>query len=356
MRDLEEMPPDLSYDRALVPVSSDTLDTLQETDRDRLADEASGYAARSRSENTRRAYRSDWSHFLQFCALHNFKPLPATPETVALYITSLARDHKASTIRRRLSSISTAHNAAGAASPTREAAVRTVWDGIKRTLGTAPVQKAAAVAADIRLMVKALPSSIKSEGGKASLLLVARDRALLLIGFAGGFRRSELTSLSIGDLRFSSRGLTITIRRSKTDQEGLGRQLAIAPQPDPDVCPVRALKAWLKALGEGRQSEEESEGRPVFSAINRHGHISSTGLSPYAVALIVKRAAAAAGLDETKYAGHSLRSGFATSASEAGASDRSIMRTTGHRSREMVDRYIRSGQLFNDNASSLIRI
>jgi len=314
---------------------------------DDLANEAAGYAARSKSAATIRAYQSDWNDFLAFCGEQGRQSLPASPQTVALYITAQARRMKASSIRRRLSSISQAHSLAGHPSPTREVPVRLVWDGIKRTLGTAPEQKAPAIAADIRSMLRCLPSSIKSTNPTARDRLLARDRALLLVGFAGGFRRSELTALTTADCAFNPRGLVVIIRRSKTDQEGAGRSLGIAPQPDPTVCPVRALKAWLKLL-------DGSEG-PIFRGISKHGHIADA-LSPYAVALVVKRAAAAAGLEADKYSGHSLRSGFATAAHEAGASDRAIMKQTGHRSREMIDRYVRSASMFEDNASALIRI
>lgn len=330
---------------SLIPLESQKIIGAE---RDSLADEAAGYASRARADNTRRAYHSDWSDFLSFCREQGCTPLPASPQTVVLYITARARTMKASSIRRRLSSIAQAHALAGHPSPTREAPVRLVWDGIKRTLGTAPDQKAPAIASDIRLMLNSLPLSIKATNPAARDRLLSRDRALLLVGFAGGFRRSELTALTIGDCVFNSRGLIITIRRSKTDQEGAGRNLGIAPQPDPAVCPVRALKAWLKLL--------DCEDGPIFRSIDKHGHIAGEALSPHVVALVVKRAAGAAGLEVDKYAGHSLRSGFATEAASSGASDRAIMKQTGHRSREMIDRYVRSGKLFDDNASSLIRI
>ncbi len=193
--------------------------TLEEVRPSGLAalEEAAGrardYVGQARAQNTLRGYRSDWTHFEAWCRDHELPSLPAAPESVALYLAALAETHKASTLQRRLSSISQAHKAAGLESPTGHAGVRAVWAGIRRAKGVAQEGKAPAVTEEVRAMVSALPDS----------LLGTRDRALLLLGFAGAFRRSELVSLDVGDVQETREGLVATLKRSKTDQEGEGR-------------------------------------------------------------------------------------------------------------------------------------
>jgi integrase len=205
--------------------------------------------------------------------------------------------------------------------------------GIRRTKGTAPAQKAAALTDDIRAMVDA------SDDG----LIGARDRALVLLGFAGAFRRSELVALDAADCAFGKDGLTVTIRRSKTDQAGAGRKIGIPYGANPETCPVRNLQSL--------KDENGITTGPLFRSINRHGRMQAGRLSGIDVARIVKKLADRAGLDAAKYAGHSLRAGHATSAAIAGASERSIMKQTGHRSVQMVRRYIRDGSLFRENSA-----
>ena len=255
------------------------------------------------------------------------------PETVALYLTALSRTHKVSTLTRRLSAISQAHQTAGLASPTEESSVRLVMAGIRRSLGTAATAKRPVLVADLQTMVKAIPDN----------RIGLRDRAILLIGFSGAFRRSELVALDCKDLSETIDGLTIVIRRSKTDQESEGRKVAIPRGREEATCPLRALAAWREAAG--------IESGPVFLRINRHGQILPQRLSAEAVAIVVKRWAAALGFDEKEFAGHSLRAGLATSAAIAGKSERSIMNQTGHRSTATLRRYIRDGNLFRDNAA-----
>ena len=173
-------------------------------------------------------------------------------------------------------------------------------------------------------------------------LIGLRDRALILLGFAGAFRRAEIVSLDVGDLGFNRDGLTVTLRRSKTDQQGQGRKIGIPYGSNPETCPVRTLQAWLEEGG-------VTEG-PLFRSLNRHGALQGR-LSPVGVARVVKKLAERAGLDPAKYAGHSLRAGHATSAAASGASERSIMNQTGHRSVQMVRRYIREGSLFRENSA-----
>lgn len=303
----------------------------------RITNRAREYVREAKALNTRRAYVSDWRDFTSWCAAHQLQSLPASPQTTSLYLTHLAdAGRKASTIGRRVSSISQAHQAAGFESPTHTPIVRTLLAGVRRSIGTAQVGKAPAVTEDIRAMLAGLPDK----------LLGTRDRALLLVGFAGAFRRSELVGLDIADLNFGHDGLTVTLRHSKTDQEGEGRKVGLPYGSTPATCPVRSLLAWIEASG--------IKDGPLFRAVSRHGRLQPARLSDKAVALVVKRQAASAGLDPASYAGHSLRAGLATAAANAGVSERSIMAQTGHRSLKMVRKYIRDGSLFRENAAAKV--
>jgi site-specific recombinase XerD len=301
-----------------------------------VADRAAEFIQQSKAANTVRAYRADWTHFVTWCQARSQSPLPATPETVALYITDLARTRKPGTLTRRLSAISQAHQIAGVESPTKAAKVRLVLAGIRRTKGTAATAKTPVLVNDLRRMAALLPKG----------LLGVRDRALLLVGFCGAFRRSELVALDRGDVEFTREGLVVNIRRSKTDQEGERRKIGIPYGSNSDTCPIRSLQDWIERSG-------ITEGS-LFRPINRHGKMAAARLSAAAVAEIVKRYAGAVGLDASGFAGHSLRSGLATSAAMAGASERSIMNQTGHRSVNTVRRYIRDGSLFRENAAAVL--
>jgi len=252
---------------------------------------------------------------------------------VATYIAECAARLRVGSIQRRLNAIAEAHKATGLESPIHNPMVRNTMKGIRRTLGTAPVQKAPTLTDDIRAMVDATDSG----------LIGTRDRALILLGFAGAFRRSELVALDLEDCTFGKDGLTITLRRSKTDQEGAGRKVGIPYGSNPETCPVRNLQTWIEAAG-------ITSGQ-LFRSINRHGKIQPGRLAGTDVARVVKKLAERAGLDPANYAGHSLRAGHATSAAIAGASERSIMNQTGHRSVQMVRRYIRDGSLFRENSA-----
>jgi integrase len=314
----------------LVP-DVEPLVSLQET----IA-QAKGYAEQAKAASTRRAYQSDWRDFSAWCELRSLLTLPAAPATLALYLSDLAERCKVSTLERRLATISQAHKAAHLETPTKAAEVRAVLQGIRRAKGTAQRQKAPAVTQIIRAMVGQL-----SDGP-----LGVRDRALLLLGFAGAFRRSELVALDVADVNFTADGLIVRLPRSKTDQEGQGATKGIPYGSNLATCPVRALRAWLDAGG--------STDGPIFRPITRHGHVQPARLSAYAVALVVKRAAAAAGLDPTAFSGHSLRAGLATAAAAAGVSERAIMNQTGHRSVTVARRYIREGSLFRENAAASV--
>src|ERR1017187_430931 len=301
-----------------------------------IAERATEFAHQSKAANTIRAYRADWAHFESWCKAHGQPSLTASPETVALYVTDLAATHKTSTLTRRISAISQAHQIAGLETPTGSAKVRLVMAGIRRTKGTAQKGKTPILVDDLRRMLAGLPGN----------LLGVRDRVLLLIGFCGTFRRSELVALDAADVAVTREGLVVTIRRSKTDQEGEGRKIGIPYASHLETCPVRSLQDWLEKSG-------ITEG-PLFRPIDRFGRMASIRLSAAAVADIVKRYVAAVGLDAAEFAGHSLRSGLATSAAAAGASERSIMRQTGHRSEKMVRRYIKDGSLFRENAATVL--
>jgi len=295
-------------------------------------EQAKEFIRASKARSTIRGYQSDWKEFCAWCERHRVCPLPASPEIIASYIAECAGRLKVGSIQRRLNAIAEAHKAVGLDSPTASGMVRNTFKGIKRTLGTAAVQKAPAMTDDIRAMVDATDAG----------LIGLRDRALILLGFAGAFRRSEVVGLDLEDCVFSKDGLTVMLRRSKTDQDGQGWKIGIPYGSNPETCPVRVLQSWLEQAARSRG--------PVFRSINRHGQVQARRLSPADVARIVKKLAERAGLDATNYAGHSLRAGHVTSAAISGASERSIMNQTGHRSVQMVRRYIRDGNLFRENS------
>jgi integrase len=301
-----------------------------------LTAKAKDYIGAAKADATKRVYRVAWRDFEEWCGTCGRAALPATPETIVAYVTERAERWKVATLAKVLVAISVAHQAAGQASPTAHLLVRTVMAGIRRTKGVAPAQKAPAVTADLRAMI----------GTLADDLLSARDRALLLLGFAGAFRRSELVGLDAGDVTFTEEGLVVTLRRSKTDQEGVGRKIGVPYGANPATCPIRALRAWLTAAG-------ITEG-PLFRGLNRHGQILPGRLSDKAVARVVKARAEQAGLDPARYSGHSLRAGLATSAAAAGVPERVIANQTGHRSMAVLRRYIREGSLFRENAAAQV--
>ncbi len=325
---------------------------------------AQGYLLAARADSTRRAYANDWVHFTDWCASQHGNDgwplghLPAAPETVAIYLAEYAATLKVATLIRRCSAISAVHQAAGHSSPTASPLVRTTLAGIRRVHGISPAGKDPLVAHQVRRLLDALPK----EPGKA--LLAARDRALLVLGFYGALRRSELVALDVDDVDVNEQGLVVTLRRSKTDQDAAGRRIAMLHTGAADSCPAEVYQAWLNALdaalaeqhvhldGDHRQVEQGGQQRtPVFRPVNRHGQLAGSRLTDKAVARVVQRTALAAGLGDLDLAGHSLRAGFATSAAAAGKSERAIMKQTGHKSLPMVRRYIREGSLFRDNAT-----
>ena len=301
-----------------------------------LREQAREFAGAAKAAHTLRAYQGDWTDFRCWCEAHGVAFLPASPESVALYLTDRAATLKTSSLARRLTTINRAHQAAGHRSPAtmQSAIVSEVWKGIKRRKGIAQEGKKPFLTPDLRRMIAELPQDLRGW----------RDRALLLAGFAGGFRRSELAMIQVQDLDTTLDGMVVRIRRSKTDPEGLGRTVALPFGADPDTCPVRAIRAWITKAG--------LAAGPLFRSIDRHGAIDNRALHPDSVGYLVKRAAAQAGLEPSLYAGHSLRSGLATQAAMNGASEFAIMKQTGHRSLVTVRKYIREGSLFRDNAAT----
>jgi integrase len=315
-------------------VQSGPLDGLARLEE--LGARAQEYLSQAKAANTRRAYRADWADFAAWCARYRRRPLPALPDTVAYYLADCSERLKVSTLQRRLATIAEAHRAAGHEAPNRHARVRLVWQGIRREKGVAQDHKKPALTKHIRLMVAHLPDS----------LLGRRDRALLLLGFAGAMRRSELVGVDVSDVARADEGLVVTIRKSKTDQVGQGRKVGIPFGSSPETCPVRAVHGWLEASG--------VEGGPLFRPVNRHGRVLDIRLSAWAVAEVVKRSLKAAGKSARGYSGHSLRAGLVTQAAIVGASERSIQEQSGHKSLLVLRRYIRDGSLFRENAAAKV--
>jgi len=294
------------------------------------------YAHASRATSTWRAYRADWGAFQRWCEAAGVAALPATPHTVAAFIAAEAESGKApSTLTRRLAAIRLVHRGAQLASPHDAIEVSEVLQGVRRSRETPPVQKKAARDTDLRRMV----DTVRPQCARGR-----RDRALLLFGFAGAFRRSELVALDCHHLEEAEGGLKIHIGRSKTDQEGKGRTIAIPVVPGSKYCPVQAVKDWLTAA-------EIKEG-PVFRRMRPNDKVGATRLSAHSVALIVKEHAGRAGLDAELFSGHSLRRGFLTSAAENGATIWKMADQSGHKSLDVLRKYVEEANLFDDHAGA----
>jgi integrase len=311
-------------------------DTTSTLDRPTLLEAARNYVEAAKAPNTRRAYRTQWKTFAAWCALYGRESLPAAPATLALFLADRAQHGlKVASLALGLSAIRAVHFDAGLADPAANPEVRTVWEGIRRTHGAAPRCAAPLTGDAVRSIVAAL-----SEEGRRCI----RDRALVLVGFGGAFRRSELVALDVGDLTFdSARGVVVRVRRSKTDQLGEGADVAIPFGSQLEVCPVRSLEAWCAAAG-------VREGA-LFRSVDRHGRVGGR-LDGRDVARILKGLAARAGIAPAFVSGHSLRAGLATTAALAGRSDRAIMTQGRWKSRTMVDRYVRTADAWRDNAAA----
>jgi site-specific recombinase XerD len=291
------------------------------------------FARAEKSDASRRAYRSDFHVFSRWCDARNLSPLPAAPATLAAFLASEARrGTKPSSITRRIAGIRHAHLLAGHESPTRAEMVEATLRGIRRTIGAAPKRKAPLTADRVQAMVEAPPDNLTG----------LRDRALLLIGFAGALRRSELVGLDVADVIQTKAGLRLHVRKSKTDQERQGVTVAIAPGGS--TCPIDALNKWLAAAG--------IDHGPVFRQILRGSRVANERLSDRAVAEIVKTYANRIGLDPALFSGHSLRAGFLTSAAQRGASVFKMMEVSRHRSMDTLSGYIRDAESFRDHAGA----
>ena len=300
------------------------------TDIKKLQSETLENLKNSKSKNTVRAYRSDIADFIGFCNRHNLKFLPANPNIVSLYLTNLSKKSKFSTLKRRLASISMYHKTKGHYLDTKHPIISENLLGIKRIKGSHQIGKKPILINDLKLIIQAINKDKISEFEKL------KNKCLILLGFSGGFRRSELVAILIEDIDFVPEGVKILIRRSKTDQSGEGFVKGIPYFENQEYCPVLYLKKYLKELS-------SSSGK-VFEICDK------------SVALKIKKYAMLAGLDQNNYAGHSLRSGFATSTAEYGADERNIMAMTGHKTTQMVRRYIKEANLFKNNALNKIKI
>ena len=284
----------------------------------------------SKAKNTLRAYQADFKDFSIFCSKNGFNSIPTEPKILSLYLTHLSATSKFSTLKRRIASISVVHKMKGHYLDTKHPIVMENLHGIRRAKGTKQLGKKPILINDLKSIINAIDQFNKIEKKKL------RDKAILLVGFSGGFRRSELVEIEYDDVEFVSEGVKIFIKRSKTDQTGEGMIKAIPYFENKNFCPVVNLKKWID-----------------YSVI-KSGKIFN--ISDKSVALIIKKYASLSGLDPNKYGGHSLRSGFATSTAESGAEERNIMAMTGHKTTQMVRRYIKDANLFKNNALNKIKI
>jgi site-specific recombinase XerD len=297
----------------------------------------------SKATNTVRAYKSDFNDFGLFCVKNGFKSIPSDPKIVSLYLTYLSsKNIKISTIRRRLVSIGVIHKIKGFYLDTKHPIIIENFLGIKRRKGVNQKGKKPLLINDLKNIINVIDKEKEADIKKL------RNKALLLIGFSGGFRRNELVSLDFEDIEFVFEGLKIIVKKSKTDQFGEGFMKGIPHFENSLYCPVTSLKRWINF--------SKIKKGPLFLRFSKGSKLTNTRLTDQSVALIIKEYLNKAGIDSKNYSGHSLRSGFATSAAEAGAEERSIMSMTGHKSSEMVRRYIKEANLFKNNALNKIKI
>lgn len=312
-------------------MSGNTL-VLTESETERLR----AYMSAEKSQATRRAYQSDWKGFVAWCEEKGAEPLPARVETICAFLVhQVERGLKASSVSRSFAAIRYAHKLANVDSlPTDSEAVRAVLCGIRRSKGTRPEQKAPATAEIVKTMITHCPTTLAG----------LRDKAILLLGFAGAFRRSELSALTLDDLEFVKEGLRVHVRRSKTDQAGQGFAKPIIHGATPSTCPVVAITAWIKAA--------RIENGFLFRRLSKGERVEAESLSGYSIGVIVKDYAAKVGLDPETIGGHSLRAGFCTSAAMAGADAFKIMDVTGHKSVQTLRGYVRRADEFRNHAGS----
>jgi site-specific recombinase XerD len=297
----------------------------------------------SKAINTVRAYKSDFNDFNLFCIQNKFKSLPTEPKIISLYLTNLStKNVKMSTLKRRLVSIGVIHKLKGYYLDTKHPLIIENIMGIKRRKGSIQKGKKPLLINSLKKIINVIDDHNKDE------IKRLRDRSIILIGFSGGFRRNEIVSLDLDDLDFVDEGLKINIKKSKTDQFGEGSTKGLPYFDNSQYCPVLSLKNWIEIanLNSG----------PLFRRFSKGSKLTDNRLTDQTVALLIKKYLKLVGIDSKNYSGHSLRSGFATSAAESGAEERSIMAMTGHKSTEMVRRYIKEANLFKNNALNKIKI
>ena len=312
------------------------------TDLKALHEETLNNLKTSKANNTLRAYKSDFKDFGGFCVKHGFKSMPTDPKIVSLYLTHLSKSSKMSTLRRRLVSIGIVHKMKGYYLDTKHPIIIENIMGIKRLKGSMQTGKKPILINHLKQIINVINEQNIEE------IVKLRNKALILIGFGGGFRRTELISIDHEDLDFVEEGVKITLKRSKTDQFGEGMIKGLPYFKNENYCPVINLKKWLKI--------SKIKNGSIFRRFAKGSSLTKHRLTDQSVVLIIKDCLRLAGIENNNYSGHSLRSGFATVAAEAGADERSIMAMTGHKSTQMVRRYIREANIFKNNALNKIKI
>ncbi|WP_428080079.1 site-specific integrase [Candidatus Pelagibacter sp.] len=296
----------------------------------------------SKANNTLRAYKSDFKDFGAFCSRHGLNSLPTEPKIVSLYLTHLSKNSKFSTLRRRLVSISMVHKLKGHYLDIKHPIIIENLMGIRRVKGSIQKGKKPILIKHLKLIINSINEQKTNEIKKL------RDKAIILIGFGGGFRRTELISIDYEDLEFVPEGLKITLKKSKTDQFGEGMIKGLPYFDDKNYCPVINLKKWLEI--------SNINSGPIFRRFSKGSNLTDNRLTDQSVVLLIKEHLRLAGIENKNFAGHSLRSGFATVAADSGADERSIMAMTGHKTTQMVRRYIREASLFKNNALNKIKL
>ena len=307
-----------------------------------LHDDTLNNLRNSKANNTLRAYKSDFKDFGAFCNSHGLKSLPTEPKIVALYLTHLSKTSKISTLRRRLVSISMVHKIKGHYLDTKHPVIIENLLGIKRVKGSIQRGKKPLSINTLKAIINVINEQ------KIEEIIKLRDISIVLVGFSGGFRRSEIISIDYEDLEFVSEGLKITVKKSKTDQFGEGMIKALPYFENENYCPVNKLKKWLLITN--------IKSGPIFRRFSKGPKLSKSRLTDQTVVLLIKKYLKLADIENTNYSGHSLRSGFATVTAESGADERSIMAMTGHKTTQMVRRYIQEANLFKNNALNKIKI
>ncbi len=312
------------------------------TDIKKLHEDTLDNLKRSKANNTLRAYKSDFNDFRVFCAKHGFNSIPTEPKVVSLYLTHLSSSSKISTLRRRLVSIGVVHKLKGHYLDTKHPIIIENLIGIKRKKGSIQKGKKPILINHLKQIINIIDQQ------KIEEIKKLRDKSLILVGFGGGFRRTELISIDYEDLEFVEEGVKITLKRSKTDQFGEGMIKGVPYFSNEKYCPVINLKNWINL--------SQIKTGPIFRRFAKGSILTNHRLTDQSVVLIIKEYLKLAGIENKNFSGHSLRSGFATVAAESGADERSIMAMTGHKTTQMVRRYIREANLFKNNALNKVKL